>query len=88
MCKVTDGFPLTPTDSQGLMWMSDSDLRTGTFHQQWVTAGDTACSVNGVQGTIGSKSKHYIIYTKYKVTEKIFRHSLIQKFNVNFQEQL
>ena len=28
--------------------MSDSDPRTGMFHQTLVTAGDTACNVNEV----------------------------------------
>ena len=36
------------TDSQGCIQRSDSDSRTGTFHQTQVTAGDTACNVNGV----------------------------------------
>ena len=30
--------------------MDIGDPRTGTFHQTQVTAGDTACSVNGVLG--------------------------------------
>ena len=36
------------TDSQGHIRTSDGDPRTGTFHQTRVTAGDTACNVNGV----------------------------------------
>ena len=36
------------TDSQGRIWMSDFDPRIGTFHQAWVTAGDTTSSVKGV----------------------------------------
>ena len=39
--KVMDGSPLTCK-------IADGDPRTGTFHLTWVTADDTACSVNGV----------------------------------------
>ena len=47
-----------PWDSQGIgcfatdlrKRMSDDDTRTGMFHQMRVTVGDTACSVNGLQG--------------------------------------
>ena len=31
------------TDSPAPIWMTDGDPRTGTFHQTWVTVGDTAC---------------------------------------------
>ena len=36
------------TDSQGCIQMSDGDPRTRTFHQTRLTAGDTACNVNGL----------------------------------------
>ena len=37
------------TDSQGRKRTSGGgDPRTGKFHQRWVAAGDTACSVKGV----------------------------------------
>ena len=36
------------TDSQGCIWTSDGDPRTGIFPQTWVTTDDTACSVTGV----------------------------------------
>ena len=36
------------TDSQGHLQMSDGDPRTVPFSPNVVTAGDTACSVNGV----------------------------------------
>ena len=34
--------------SQVCKWTSDGDPRTGTFHETWVTMGDTVCSVKGV----------------------------------------
>ena len=36
-------------DSQGGTRMSDGEPRTRMFRQMWVTVGDTACNVNGVQ---------------------------------------
>ena len=39
--NVMDSSPLTHKVAFG-------DVRTGTFHQPWVTIGDTACSVKGV----------------------------------------
>ena len=36
------------TDSQGHKRTSGNDPMTGTFHQTWVTAFDTICSVKGV----------------------------------------
>ena len=33
------------------LYMSDSDHRTGTFHQMLITADNIACSVKGLLGT-------------------------------------
>ena len=44
----TKGNGRFATDPQVRKQMSDSDTRTGTFHQTPITAGDTACSVKGV----------------------------------------
>ena len=40
------------TDLLGRIRSSDSDPRTGPFHQMRVTAGNTACNVNGVFGVL------------------------------------
>ena len=42
------GNGLFSTDLQGRKRTSGGDPRTLTFHQTWVTKGDTACSVKGV----------------------------------------
>ena len=67
--------------------MSDGDPRTGTFHQTWVTAGDTACSVNGVSEShnvyvlkIDQMSHENSKYKSFKVTVSISRlHDLLKE---------
>ena len=44
----SQGNGVFTTYSQGHLWTSDHDPRTGTFTQTWPTTGDTACSVKGV----------------------------------------
>ena len=51
------------TDLQCCLWMSDGDARTGTFPQMWPTAGDTACSVNGVLRLESIPNTYLNIYT-------------------------
>ena len=48
LLKDSQGNGWFATDSQGHIGTLDGNTKTGTFHQTWVTAGDTACSVKEV----------------------------------------